>query len=186
MYSDIVMYGQDIGRRWAQTALVEQLSLRAIMASSAPTISPRLKIDISGWTNEFSFALSPNERHLLIGAYNRGWIIELETGSVVWEGVEFRAVSSLGWGGGGDQFAIAECRNFADDGARRSPSDSAGRCLNGEVHLYNFDGEQADLDFSRRLPAHRSLLMAYDGGNLWSVADNGQIVLVSIDEHVTV
>jgi hypothetical protein len=184
LYSDIVMYGQDIGRRWAQIALIEQRSLRPILSSSVPTISSRLKVDISGWTNEFSFSLSPNERHLLIGAYDLGWIIDLDTGAVIWEKSDFRAVSTLGWSGGGEQFAIAECRNFANDEARRSPSESVGSCLNGEVHLYNFDGERAELSFSKRISEHRSSLVAYDGGLLWSVGDNGQVVVVSLDERV--
>ncbi len=184
IYSDIVMYGQDIGRRWAQIALVEQRSLRSILSSAVPTISSRHKVDISGWTDEFSFSLSPNERHLLIGAYDFGWIIDLDTGSVIWENSDFRAVSTLGWSGGGEQFAIAECRNFANDEARRSPSESVGSCLNGEVHLYNFDGERAELSFTKRISEHRSSLVAYDGGHLWSVGDNGQVVLVSLDERV--
>lgn|GEM_PF-5009053 len=183
IYSDIVVYGQDIGRRWAQVSLVEERGLSPILVSTAPTISSRLKVDISGWTNEFNFALSPDERHLLLGAYNLAWIIDLESGEVVWEARDFRSISSLTWSGDGSEFAIGECRNFSNDEARRSPSESVDGCINGHIYNYSFNDSVGALGFSMRIPGHRPALLAYDGGSLWSVADNAGVILLSLGEQ---
>jgi hypothetical protein len=54
------------------------------------------------------------------------------------------------------------------------------------VRSYDFVSDQVGLAFTKRLPGHRSSLVLYDGDNLWSTSDTGNVITIPLGDRVII
>jgi hypothetical protein len=90
---DLLLYDQDIGRRWALWAFLDENSGAVHARIDAPRLSRRMFVDTLGWPDLFRFTLSPDGRLFSVSAKDRVWAFDLDQGTTLW--------TELGVPGGG-------------------------------------------------------------------------------------
>jgi len=105
---DLVLYDQDIGRRWALWALLESDSGRVQARVDAPRLSRRMFVDTLGWPDLFRFALSPDGKLFAVSAQDRVWVFDLENGKTQWMERGFPGGGAVAFSPDGKEMAIVD------------------------------------------------------------------------------
>ena len=108
LQEDILIYDQDMGRRWAMWALLGTESGRVHARLEAPRLSSRMFVDTIDWPELFRFALSPNGQHLAVSAHDRVWVFDLTRGETVWEERGFSGAGGLAFSPDGEALAVLD------------------------------------------------------------------------------
>jgi hypothetical protein len=108
LQEDLLLYDQDIGRRWALLALLDAEEGRVQARVDAPRLSRRMFVDTIGWPDLFRFALSPNGQLFAVAAHDRVWVFDLENGSTRWTQPGFPGGGALAFSPDGDALAVLD------------------------------------------------------------------------------
>ena len=140
---DLLLYGHDVGRRWAHLAVVDPQSGEVIRSHAVPTLSTLLKIRVEEWRERFSFDLSSDGQRLLVGAFDKAWLLEVESGEVLWRGEGFGEISAVALASDDSGLAVADLRGvtrYTAGEGRGFESRGRVRLEAGSVALLEFEG----------------------------------------------
>ena len=105
---DVLLYDQDMGRRWAMWALLDSREGRVRAKMDAPRLSRRMFVDTMGWPELFRFDLAPNGQQLAVASHNRAWVFDLPEASVVWEQRDLSGAGGTAFSPNGSQLAVLD------------------------------------------------------------------------------
>lgn len=132
LQEDLLLYDQDMGRRWAMWALVDEREGRVLSKMDAPRLPRRIFVDTMGWPDLFRFALSPNGSHLAVAAHNRLWVFDLEAAGVDLELKDLSGAGGVAFSPDGKELAVID-RAFGGLRIFETPKYSEKRRFRGPV-----------------------------------------------------
>jgi hypothetical protein len=108
LQEDLLLYDQDIGRRWAFWSLLDTEEGRVQARIDAPRLSRRMFVDTIGWPDLFRFALSPNGELFAVAAHDRVWVFDIKNGTTRWAEPGFPGGATLAFSTNGDSLAVLD------------------------------------------------------------------------------
>ena len=131
---DLLLYDQDMGRRWAMWAVVDEREGRVLAKMDAPRLPRRMFVDTMGWPELFRFSLAPDGQHLAVAAHNRLWVFDLASAEVRLELKDLSGAGGLAFSPDGGQLAVLdrafgglrffETRQFSERSRSRAPAEA--------------------------------------------------------------
>ena len=106
LQEDLLLYDQDMGRRWAMWATLDEREGQVLAKVDAPRLPSRIFVDTIDWPELFRFALSPTGQFLAVAAHNRLWVFDTEAGEVVLERKDLSGAGGLAFSPIGGTLAV--------------------------------------------------------------------------------
>ena len=106
LQEDLLLYDQDMGRRWAMWATLDEREGQVLAKVDAPRLPSRIFVDTIDWPELFRFALSPTGQFLAVAAHNRLWVFDTEAGEVVLERKDLSGAGGLAFSPSGGTLAV--------------------------------------------------------------------------------
>lgn len=108
LHGDLVAYHQDMGSRWAMIATLDPVTGEVLSTVPAPRIPMSFFLPTHGWWDWLELELSPDGRHLAVGAQTRLWVVAVDSGEVVLSASPLPRVTSLSWSPDGRHLAVGD------------------------------------------------------------------------------
>ncbi|MEE2752017.1 MAG: WD40 repeat domain-containing protein [Myxococcota bacterium] len=142
---DLLVYAHDVGRRFAHLALLDPESGEVLGAFELPTLPERIYMPLGSWRGLFRFALSPSGSLFAVAAHDRLWVVESDTGVVVYSQQKLAGAGAMAFSRDGTTLAVAER-------------------YSGAIRLLDVSAGFKSVDLVRLWPANVQSLLASDEG----------------------
>jgi len=105
---DLLVYGHDVGRRFAHLGLLDSESGEVLGSFALPTLPERVYMPLDSWRELFRFSLSPDGTLFAVAAHDRLWVIQTDTGEVLHRLQGLAGAGALAFSQDGRLLAVAE------------------------------------------------------------------------------